>query len=154
MHSAKQLISQHVVTGFPEQRLAYLSERIKIVGAHYCAVLQPRSYALVGLVRFSDVAASPGTATRIFGDLMHPPPAGQVHDSDRIEKVIDLLQNDPLEIAVTRESGEFVGLITPESFIRWLLSVQPPIDLSAGKIPVNSRWHPYPRSAEGTAPSL
>jgi len=149
LHLAKHLISQHVVTGFPEQRLQYLSERIRDAAAQYCAILQSRTYALIGLVRFSDVAASPETATRIFGDLMSPPPRCRVQDLDPVAKVLDLLEGDPQEIAVVRVSGEFVGLITPESFIRWLLAVAPPIELGLGKIPQNSRWHPYPeRSGE------
>jgi hypothetical protein len=145
LHSAKQLISRHVITGFPEQRLTYLADKIQASAAQYCAVLRPRTFALLGLVRFSDVAANPGTATRIFSDLMHPPPSHQVYDFDPVEKVLELIEHDPSEIVVIQQSLEFVGLITPDSFIRWLLSVTPVLDLKFAQIPATSRWNPYPR---------
>jgi hypothetical protein len=150
LSSAKQLISEHVVTGFPDQRLAYISDRIRAAGAHYCAVLKPGTFGLLGLVRFSEVAANPGTATRIFSDLMGPPPPCQVLDSDPVDKVFDLLEKDPAEIAVVKKSGEFVGLITPDGFIRWLLSkTEKPSELPLEKISPTSRWNPHPDPSGG-----
>jgi hypothetical protein len=145
LYLAKQLISHHVVTGFPEQRLAYLSDKIKASSAHYCAVLKPKTFTLLGLVRFSDVAANSTRALRIFSDLMQPPPSHEVYDSDPVEKVIDLLWNDPSEIAVVKKSMEFVGLITPDSFFRWLLAKTLPEGVGLERIPSNSRWNPYLR---------
>ena len=144
LHYANQLISRHVITGFPAQRLAYLSERIRSVNAQYCAVLEPGTFAVLGLVRFSEVMANPATAMRIFSDLMQPPPSAVIHDFTPVEQFLDLLREDPAEIVVTRESGEFAGLITPESFFQWLLSIPPPIPLALENIPTGSRWYPYP----------
>ncbi|MDB6167168.1 MAG: hypothetical protein JWM88_32 [Verrucomicrobia bacterium] len=152
MYSAKQLISRNVVTGFPEQRLAYLAEKIQALSAQYCAVLRPKTYVLVGLVRFSEVAANPSTATRIFSDLMRPVPPYQVFDLDPVEKVLELLADDPPEVIVLRRTGEFVGLITPDSFVRWLLSVTASDKFDLQKIPKTSRWHTLHAIAAGSAP--
>ncbi len=143
-----------MVTGFPEQRLAYLADRIKTVDAHYCAVLKTRSFLLLGLVRFSDIAANPSGGTRIFADLMQPKPAHEVLDTDPVERVIDLVVNDPHVITVVKASGEFVGLITPDSFLRWLGSFAQPATLSLDKIPANSRWHPRGPSPGNTPPAF
>jgi hypothetical protein len=140
---AKQLITRHLVTGFPEQRLAYLSDAIQAASAHYCAVLRPNEFTLLGLVKFSDVVAIPSLGARIFSDLMGPPPRYVVYDVDPVEKVYDLLGNNPSEIVVTRGSGEFTGLITPESFFRWLLGKTLPDGLGLEKNLRGTPWSPY-----------
>ena len=149
MYFANQLLSHKIVSGFPEQRLAYLSERIVKSGAQYCAVLQPRSFELLGLVCFSDIAAHPETATRILADLMVQPPQHKVLNSDPVEKVVNLLvENDPSEVVVEDESGTFSGLITPESFSRWLLATAPSLEFALSRLPAHSRWNPYSSSLE------
>ena len=151
VYFAKQLTSSRVVTGFPAQRLAYLSEQIVARDAQHCAVLKPRTFGLLGLVKFSTIAANPGTATRILADLMQPPPEYRVYESDPVEQVVDLLvQHDPTELTIESESGAFVGLITPESFTRWLLATEPALEFALGRLPANSRWNPYPASFENS----
>ena len=152
MSSPIQLCSQQVVTGFPEQRLTYLADRIRARRAHYCAVLQPRTFMLEGLIRFSDVAASPATATRILADLMDPTPLHRMSSDASLENIVDLLvKNDPAEVAVEEPSGAFVGLITPESFIRGLLASKHQSVAMATRLPADSRWHPYPPSQENAS---
>jgi hypothetical protein len=143
LYTAKHLISHHVVKGFPDQRLAYLSDTIQATSAQYCAVLKPGAFTLLGVVKFSDIVAIPNLGTRIFSDLMRPPPLCVVRDSDPVEKVLDLLCSNPSEVAVSRESGGFFGLITPESFFRWLLAKAPPEGLGLEKFPQDSPWSPY-----------
>ena len=147
MYSAKKLLSRAVIIGFPEQRLAYLSKEIVAATAQYCAVLKPKTFSLLGLIRFSDIAANPGTATRILADLMGPPPVCRVYESDPVKEVVDLLvRHDPAELVVEAESGAFVGLITPESFTRWLLASEPALESALSRLPANSRWNPYQSS--------
>ncbi len=149
VYFASQLTSHQVVTGFPEQRLAYLSQRIVSANAQTCAVLRPESFILLGLIRFSDVAANPDTATRILADLMDPPPPYKVRDSDPVEAVVELLvENDPLHLVVEKASGAFAGLITPESFARWLLAISPAPEFALSRLPAHSRWNPYSQSFE------
>jgi hypothetical protein len=147
LHFASQLTSTHVVTGFPEQRLSAVAAKIKNVDAHYCAILKPQRFSLLGLLHFSDVISEPGTATRILADLMRPPSPNSVHAFTPVEHVLNLLERDPSEIVVESESGEFCGLITPDSFTRWVLTYGDTIELPLNRIPANSRWHPYPQRA-------
>lgn len=122
MKTAGQLVSQRVITGFPEQRLAYVAHEIQRVGAQYCAVLEPRTVQLLGIVRFSNVVAHASTATRIFADLMEDPPLHQVRENDSAEVVSRVFEQvEPEEITVLSASGEYVGLITRESFSAWLI---------------------------------
>jgi CBS domain-containing protein len=144
VYFAEQLISCRVVIGFPEQRLAYLAPKILECNAHYCAVLKPKTYALLGLIRFSEVVANPSTATRIFSDLMRAPPTVQVYENDPIESVIELLAaNNPTEVVVIGQSAEFIGLITPDSAGPWLLACAPSLRGVVEKLPGKSRWNSF-----------
>ena len=82
MTKAGELVTKRIVIGYPEQRLAYLSEQIAACHAQYCAVLEPGSATLIGLVTFSELAASASTVNRIFADLMLPPPSHCVAIND------------------------------------------------------------------------
>ncbi|PTY07790.1 hypothetical protein DB347_06075 [Opitutaceae bacterium EW11] len=125
MKTAGQLVSQRVVTGFPEQRLAYVAPEIQRVGAHYCAVLEPRTVQLIGIVRFSNIVAHASTATRIFADLMEDPPLHQVREDESAEAVSRIFeQANPEEITVLSRSGEYAGLITRESLSDWLIEAE------------------------------
>lgn len=122
MQTAKQLLSAHVVTGFPEQRLSSLSSHIQRLGAQCCVVLDPGSLSIAGLIRFGDVAAHPGLATRILADLMRGPPTQQLKENDPAEAAAGVFDTfGAQEIAVVSDDDEYVGLITPESFSMWLL---------------------------------
>ena len=123
MTKAGELVTKRIVIGYPEQRLAYLSEQIAACHAQYCAVLEPGSATLIGLVTFSELAASASTVNRIFADLMLPPPSHCVAINDSAEKVRKIFQVERYfgEIAVLREDGAFFGLITLESFCAWLI---------------------------------
>jgi len=122
MTTAKQLISSRVVIGFPEQRLAYLGEKIEKVRAQYCIVLEAGSGSVVGLVNFADLASKPSTAMRIFADLMQPPPALRVTEDQSSREVEALFAKYGLqEITVLSASSEFVGLITADSYCHWLM---------------------------------
>jgi len=122
MQTAKQLLSPRIVTGFPEQRLSDLADDIERVGAQSCAVLDPASLGVIGLVRFGDVAAHTSLASRILADLMRQPPVHQLRENDPAEAAAGVFETfGPQEIAVLSPAGEYVGLITPESFSSWLL---------------------------------
>lgn len=122
MQTAKQLLSAHVVTGFPEQRLSSLSPNIQELKAQCCAVLDPGTLGIAGLIRFSDVAAHLGVATRILADLMRAPPTHQLKETDPAEAAAGVYETfGAQEIAVVTAEGEYRGLITPESFSTWLL---------------------------------
>ncbi len=120
MDTLGELISRRVVTGFAEQRLSLLADAIRGCDAQYCAVIAPRR-ELLGIIRFSDVAARTETSNRILSDLMRP----------CVKTVLDLAPAEEIqqyfeaagmqEICVQNAGGEFVGLITPESFAGWLL---------------------------------
>lgn len=120
--TAKDLISRRVAVGFPEQRLAYLSEQIDRDDAQCCVVLEPGTMRLVGFLDFSDLAAHTGIATRILADLMQSPPALSVDSHTPVAKIETLfLTHGPREIAVLTDQGDYVGLITPESYCRWVI---------------------------------
>lgn len=122
MHTAKQLLSAQVVTGFPEQRLSYLATHIEQLGAQCCAVIDPGTLTIVGLIRFSDVAAHPGLSSRILADLMRAPPVHQLRETDPADAAAGIFETfGAQEIAVVSPLGEYVGLITPASFSSWLL---------------------------------
>ncbi|HEU5081108.1 MAG TPA: hypothetical protein VFT72_17990 [Opitutaceae bacterium] len=120
---AGQLISKRVVIGYPEQRLAYLSEQIAARHAQYCAILEPGTAMLIGLVTFSDLAASATTVNRIFADLMRKPPRHQVFRNDPATKVRSIYEVERHfeEVTVLNEDGTFYGLITLESFCTWVI---------------------------------
>lgn len=140
---ARQLKTSFIVTGFPEQRLSYLREQIRTVQAQQCAVLEPKTFELLGLVRFSEIAANPGAATRILADLMETPPAYAVREADPVQKVVDLIvAHDPANVVIERNGREFVGLITPESFARWLLASQATTEYGLSQLPEGTRWNP------------
>jgi signal transduction histidine kinase len=122
VQTAQQLLSPRVVTGFPEQRLSDLSGEIDRVYAQTCVILEPASLRAIGLVRFGDVAAHTALTSRILIDLMRPPPAHQLREGDPAEAAAGVFEIfGPQEIAVLSPTGEYVGLITPESFATWLL---------------------------------
>lgn len=122
MQTARQLLSLRVVTGFPEQRLSDIADDIDRVGAQSCVVLDPASLGAIGLVRFGDVAAHASLASRILADLARPPPVHQLREGDPAEAAAGVFETfGPQEIAVLSSTGEYVGLITPESFSSWLL---------------------------------
>ncbi len=128
MLTAESIISRRVVVGFPEQRLGYLAESVRKIGAEYCVVLEPGSTRLLGLVTFSDLAGYPEIATRILIDLMSAAPKLQLPRDASIQEVRTLFEREGMqEIAVLSPvDGAFVGLITPESFCRYLLSTAKP----------------------------
>ncbi len=125
MLTAESIISRRVVVGFPEQRLSYLAESVRKTGAEYCAVLEAGSTRLLGLVTFANLAGYPEIATRILVDLMSQPPRWQVERQESLETVRKIFAKEgPQEIAVfSPVDGGFVGLITPESYCRYLLSL-------------------------------
>lgn len=125
MTAAKQLISSRVVVGFPEQRLAYLADRIENVRAQYCVILESMAGSVVGLVNFADLASKPGTTTRIFADLMQAPPMLRVREDQSFRDIEALFAKAGLqEITVLSAAGDFVGLITPDSYCQWLMKLR------------------------------
>ena len=115
-------MSSRVVDGFAEQRLSSFSTEIERLGAQYCVVLEPSTSTILGLIRFSDVAARPETANRILGDLMRKPPPYVVKEDESGEAVEEILAAHGLqEVTVISEDGQYVGLITLETFSAWLL---------------------------------
>jgi hypothetical protein len=155
MPLAQDLLTQRVVTGLPFQRLEWLSEQIVTSRAQFCVVIKPRSLVLLGLIRFSDIETDPATSTRILADLMRAPPACRILETDTVERLVNvLLTQDPEEIVVEGESGAFVGLITPESFMRWLIAEAPIEDLDLNILPRHSRWSPNRQSPEKKPPDL
>ncbi len=122
MTTVKQLLSERVVTGFPEQRLSDLANEIEAISAQYCAVVAGDNLEIIGLVRFSEIAARASTSNRILSDLMKSPPAQSVTEAEPTDVVEGLVHTFGVqEITVVASSGRFVGLITPESFVAWLL---------------------------------
>lgn len=123
MDSALQLISSRVVVGYPEQRLSDLERNISSCAAQYCAVLDGRDGELMGLIRFSAVAAHPSLSQRILSDLMAEPPRQVLPESAPVESVDRIMAEQGLqEITVTSASGAYRGLITPERFTAWHLA--------------------------------
>lgn len=122
--AAGQLISLEIVTGLPEDRLSGLGRKIEETGAQYCVVLPPDRRRVLGVVRFSDVAARAETSNRILSDLMRKPPAHIVRDTDPADVVQRLFEEDgpQLVTVISLSTGEYVGTITPESFTGWMLA--------------------------------
>lgn len=122
MTTAKQLASSRVVVGFPEQRLSSLAEKIDLCAAQYCVVIASDSSVMLGLVRFGDVAARSLTSTRILSDIMRPPPAHILKESDPADAIEGVFETfGSQEVTVVSLDGAYVGLITPESVAGWLL---------------------------------
>lgn len=143
VYFAKQLISAQVVTAYPHQRLEAVSDLIIACNAQLCAVVKPRSRTLQGLVRFSEIVGKPVCTTRILADLMTPPPLRRLRESDGIEKFIELLSQVELsEVVVEQEGGAFSGVITPESFVRWLVAAGPARETVVDRLSPNSPWNP------------
>lgn len=63
------MFSGRIVVGFPEQRLAYLSEKIAAARAEYCVVLEPKSLRYLGLFRIPE-AVSCSSEHGILVDLI------------------------------------------------------------------------------------
>jgi Mg/Co/Ni transporter MgtE len=126
MKTAGELVSERVVVGFPEQRLAYLSDAIQRTRAQYCAILDPGSARLVGVVDFSALAGTPTMTQRIFADLMKPPPEHVVRTTAPASEVDAIFARHGLgEITVVDQRYEFVGLITPDSYCQALMARLP-----------------------------
>jgi Mg/Co/Ni transporter MgtE len=116
------MLSSRVAIGFPEQRLAYLAEKIAASDAEYCVVLKPGSMRYMGVFRIAEVAALPGSQNRILMDLL---------DEDRF---VDVPPETPLRVierllakvgssavSLVDHEDAFVGLVTTESFTQWRL---------------------------------
>lgn len=122
MQTAQELLSLRIVTGFPEQRLSDLSHEIQQLRAQACVILDPASLQAIGLVRFGDVAANPALAARLLVDLMGALPVHQLRAEDPADAAAGVFETfGPQEIVVSSTTGDYVGLITPESFSTWLL---------------------------------
>ena len=116
------MLSSRFVLGFPEQRLAYLAEKIAEARADYCIVIAPQTHRFLGILRIAETATQEGSHNRILCDLLGEAeavkaPADTV--ADAIEKLLAKSTWGALPL-VDRE-GSFVGLITNESYAEWQL---------------------------------
>lgn len=148
MPIARDLVSRRIVKGFPFERLESLADQIVANRAEICAVIKPRTVSLLGLIRFSDIAANPSISIRILADLMRTPSGVRLLDSDPVERLVEIIHADPDEVIVEAESGAFVGLVTPESFLRWLVTAPNRGDFNFTRLPRNSAWNPSPTASE------
>jgi signal transduction histidine kinase len=121
MQTAEDFLSARVVTVYPEQRLGEVADLIAAQCADFCAVLNPTNAALLGYVRLCEVAARPNGATRIFLDLMQPPPPSAVESNTAALQIAQLFRSENPRVIVVTNSGRFAGFITHESFARWFL---------------------------------
>jgi Mg/Co/Ni transporter MgtE len=87
--------------------------------ATHCAVID-HSKRFVGIVRLREIAGK--SPHRIFADLITYPTPLDVHESLDANLVVKLMEaRGSLEIAVLTRSGKYVGLITRESLLEWVV---------------------------------
>ena len=117
MNTARDFLSDRVVTVRPEQRLSDVADAIARKDALYCAVVKG-SGEFLGLVRFKEVAAK--SADRIFSDLVPFSSPLDVNEKMEVGLVMNLLRSQGRdELVVLGSKGLYVGLVTRESLFDW-----------------------------------
>lgn len=121
MQTAQQLISRRVVVGKPEDRLEDVAQGIRAVNAHHCVVVdEVREFR--GLIRLGDVACRTHAGNRILLDLISPVQPLVVGANEPASSVAELLRKHQLyEAVVVSDCNEYVGLVTAESVVEFLL---------------------------------
>lgn len=115
------LMTSRYVVGFPEQRLSYLAERIAEETADYCVILEPGTQCYLGLLRIADVASAVGADTRFLLDLLERDTHVEVPPDATYATIDRLLKKRQGAVPVVGDEGEFIGLITEQSYSAWLL---------------------------------
>jgi signal transduction histidine kinase len=123
METATHMVSERVVTARGTDRLADISGKLLAVRANHCVVLDEDCRRFVGIVRLGDIAHLSNPGNRILGDLVSSVLPVGVRDREPAKEIAALFErHDLTETVVFTQEGNYVGLITSESVLKWALS--------------------------------
>lgn len=121
MVPASALISQRIVVGREEDRLADLAGQIDRLRSPCCVVLDESGQRFVGIVRLAEVAKHPNAGHRILADLISPIPPLSVRADEPAADVARLLVQHAVDEAVIEDAARrYVGLVTLQAVLSWL----------------------------------
>lgn len=119
--TAKDIMCQRIVVGFPEERLGEIARKMALVSAQHCVVLDVSQRSVLGLIRLTDVAARTFAGNRILAELVSSVLPLTVSDTEPASEVAELfIEQGIYEAVVMSAAGTFVGLISAESAFAWL----------------------------------
>jgi CBS-domain-containing membrane protein len=117
MKTARDCLSNRVVTVHPDQHLIDVVAAVVRQDALYCAVVT-RSGNFLGLVRLKEIVLR--SADRIFADLVPAIPPMSVDEAVEAETIVKLLRSHRCdEVVVLTKEKQYVGLVTRESLFDW-----------------------------------